>query len=364
MELISISDLHIGNNQLSPEITYRNIKKYLYPELNEKLDMLIFVGDFFHTLLHLNSPAAYVAITIIDEILELSNKYGFLVRVVDGTFEHDRDMNKLFLRHPEKYPNVKVMNTMGVEYVEEKGIYVLYIPDDLPYKNAQSEAIMRIKEFGISKVDVIALHGYCKHEIPKDVPIEPYNLFNIDQLSKYVKGPIIKGHIHSKSIYSKCLNNGSFERFRHNEEERKGYYRITYDMKDSFTYKFICNEDTGLFKSITLPDENFIEVFVTQMEKIKSKINELTPLPINIRLICKKAVKNKFNPHDFDFDLAIKYTFKLLDSLTIYDEKDDFYINVNDLAPITKDNLPELIASFIDNKLSIQEVKEILNQEE
>lgn len=362
---LSISDTHIGNNRIAPEIIYRNLKSFLYPQLNSSLNILFIIGDFFHTLLNLNSSAAYYALKIIQEILELSREHGFLIRVLKGTFEHDRDQNKYFALESEKNPNVKVVDSMQVEFIESLGIWVLYVPDDLPYKNAQSEAIKRIKEQNLEKVDIMCLHGYCKHEIPKDVPIEPFNLFDVEFLKDYVKGPILKGHIHIKSIYKNCINNGSFDRWTHGQEEKKGFFLIDYDqIKEEHSYSFIENKDTAIFKTITLDSSNFLDHFKNEVTKILSKVNERTPHPINIRLICSKEIKNKFNPYDFQFEVPIRFSIKLVDSQLIQSNSEEMFLVVNDLPSITRENLAHLISDAIGNKLTLDKIENILKVEE
>ena len=364
MELIkgiSISDIHIGNNRVLPEIIHRNLNMYLYPELIE-IDILFIVGDFFHTLLNLNSSSAYYAILIINEIIELSIKHNFLIRVVKGTFEHDRDQNKYF-NVDNKYDHIKVVNTLSIEHIEQLNINVCYVPDDLPYKNAQAEIVKKIKDHQLEQVDILLLHSYCKHEIPKDAPIEPNNLFDIDFLEHYVKGPIFKGHIHTKSIYKTCVNNGSFERLTHGQEEKKGYFKFTYD-REKFTYKFIENKSTAVFSSIILGEEDYVNIFIKEVEKIIGKVNDLTPLPINIRIVCNKEVKNKFNPYDFEFNVPIRYSTKLIDTKIIQTDTEDMFLVLNDLPKLNRGNLNTIISDFIGNKLSATRVEEILVAEE
>ena len=358
---VSISDIHLGNNRVTPEVIHRNLNKYLYPELVD-IDILILGGDFFHTLLNLNSSAAYYAILIINEIVELSIKHDFLVRVLKGTFEHDRDQNKYF-NVDNKYDHIKLINTLSIEHIEKLNINICYVPDDLPYKNAQAEIVKKIKDQQLEQVDMLVLHSYCKHEIPKDAPIEPNNLFDIDFLIHYVKGPILKGHIHTKSVYKTCINNGSFERLTHGQEEKKGFFKFTYD-REKFTYKFIENKDTAIFSSITLGEENYVETFIKCIENIISKVNEDTPLPINIRIICNKVTKNKFNPYDFDFKIPIRYSTKLIDAKIIQTDTEDMFLVLNDLPKINRGNLATIISDFIGNKLPANRVEEILLAEE
>lgn len=98
---------------------------------------------------------------------------------------------------------------MSIEYMDDLNMVIMYVPDDLPYDNAQSEIVRKIKEQNLSKVDVMVLHGYCKHEVPADIPILPYNCYDSNFIKDYVKGPILKGHIHQRSVYKTTINNGS-----------------------------------------------------------------------------------------------------------------------------------------------------------
>lgn len=360
---ISISDLHIGHYKVPPENILNNLRTYLYPHLNATLDLLFIIGDVFHTLLNLNSTAAYVAMTFIQEVLELSLQYGFKIRVVKGTFEHDRDQNKYFALSQDKYPSVKVMDTMCIEHIEGLDIHVLYIPDDLPYNHAQAEAVRKIKELGLSKVDIIALHGYCKHEIPPNVPIQPYNLFDSEVLQKYASF-IIKGHIHVKSVHKTTINNGSFERGNHGEEGSKGFFIIDLEPDGKFTYKFVENEGTLLFKTITVPNENIIESFKTKIEKVIKSLKPSTPKPIHVRILSDRATRSQFNPYDFDFGHQFRFDFKLLDDDIVVLAGQESLAVLEELPKITRDNLSSLLSEHMDKKLTADCIEQILKQEE
>lgn len=310
----------------------------------------------------MNNVAAYVGITIINELKEMSKKHDFLIIVIEGTKEHDANQLKYFTIDDDKYPNVRVIKNMSIEYLEKYDKHVLCIPDDLTYPNAQSEAIRKIKELGLEKVDICALHGFCKHEIPPHIPIKPYNLFDSDVLMKYVKGPIIKGHVHTSSIYKTTLNNGSFERNRHGEEERKGFFYIKINTDGTFTYEFIVNENTMIFKEISLPEHNTVEVFKKKMEKILTNKRDHR---IHINIVCSRATKIKFNPADYPFDHPIFYKFKLLDDeFTSSIEQDEFITPIEELVKINKSNLSTLLADRMQGMLSSSRIEEIFITED
>lgn len=366
IKILSISDLHIGHNKVSPTIMYRNIVKFIYPLLRGEIDILLIIGDFFHKLVHMDTLTSHIANLIIAELISLSVEYGFKIRVVRGTFHHDRDQ----LEHFESANNgraikadLKLFSTMSIETVEDLGLTLLYVPDDLPYDNAQSEIVRKIKEYGLNKVDIMAIHGYCKHEIPADIPIQPYNCFDSKFLEEYVNYVILKGHVHSPHVYHATITNGSFERMEHGQEEKKGFFII--HIKDNkHTYSFIENTDTYLFKTIQIDRHDIVNSFRNQVESILKEVNENTPSPIYIRYVCDHSTHLQLNPNDFEFDKEIRFSHKLIGEKEIEVIETSGIVPLSELPKITRSNVCGLLAQHTNFILSESFIKEALAAEE
>ena len=56
----------------------------------------MFGGDFFDSALTMNSDSGLYAAMIIDEVIGLAKQYKVFVRVITGTFFHDRHQNRFF----------------------------------------------------------------------------------------------------------------------------------------------------------------------------------------------------------------------------------------------------------------------------
>jgi len=255
LNIVHVSDLHIGKAAIDPTHIHNNLKRYLYSKLNSNTDLLFITGDVWDTLLYLNSKAARVGLAIIGELNELALRYDFLLRVVDGTFRHDRKQNTAFTAGSDT-ENTKVYDCIAIEHIPKYDIDVLYLPDDLPYENTVLTAIREIVTSTLidkTWVNIIAGHGYFEHVLPVGIPHVPNNTYTHRELSKFVNGPILFGHDHRRSQFKNVSYAGSFERLEHGAEDRKGFNCLTYNTTTHKTeVEFIENEQSVIFKTIDL----------------------------------------------------------------------------------------------------------------
>lgn len=262
------SDFHIGNSKVSATEIHLNLKSVFYPEL-EKSNIVFFGGDFFDRLLKLDEPASLESITIVQELIDYAEKYNLKIRVLRGTFSHDRHQNGIFqsvLTNTKKHVDLACIDTISLELIKDLDLRVLYLPDNLPYKT--KEEVMEVvngllKTYGWDYIDLVIGHGYFEHVFPVNVPHPPI-LFEYDDFVDVVKGYILMGHVHTTSVYKNIIYNGSFERLAHNEEELKGFYIIN-RTNDDWSHKFIENKDTPLFCTINLVETD-IELLQKQID--------------------------------------------------------------------------------------------------
>ena len=276
MKIVVGSDFHIGNKRLSHDNFLLNVETYLYPELRD-CDVFIIAGDFFDRMLKLDEKATHVAVKVINDILEIGQINKMAIRVLRGTFTHDKNQNELFWTLAEGMDiDLDYISSLSISTIKkEMRLKVLYIPDNLVYQSS-SDCIAAIKELlrnaNWDKVDFVVGHGYFQHVLPKNIPHEPKCTFRVDQFNDIVKYYILMGHVHTPSKYANCYYCGSFERLAHGEEENKGFLTLTYDKDtDKWFVKRIWNLDTTPFFTIYLSDaksyEENCKILVSEVER-------------------------------------------------------------------------------------------------
>lgn len=277
----STADWHLGNPRINVEPFYNKLKKFLYPEL-EKAHVLFLAGDLYDQLLTVNSKAHRFASIIMRELLAISAKTGLQIRLLHGTYTHDRDQLSIFETLVFPGARFKVIDQISAEEIGDlrsangpvpSSLKVLYIPDNLPYKQS-SDAIDQCKEvmtcLGWSSVDVVVGHGTFEHVIPPDSGHRPPCLYRLDQFTEInPRGPIIMGHIHTPGKTNTVHYCGSFDRMSHGEEENKGFYVLT--KSDLWRSRFVVNSLATPFISISPIGNDVSEITEDFLSKMDDK---------------------------------------------------------------------------------------------
>lgn len=263
LKIVAAGDFHFGNPKINAEALYMKLKKYFYPELMDA-ELCFLTGDIYDQLLTVNSKAYKYAALFILDLMKISSDTGMQIRVLHGTYTHDRDQLSVF--NIFKYPNsrIKIINEITAEEISDircgmdeihQNIRVAYLPDNLPYKES-SDAIAHLERnltvLGWQSVDLLIGHGSFSHVIPADSSHRPPCLYSAEQFEHIVHGPIVMGHIHTSGRYRNIIYCGSYDRMAHNEEEPKGFYVVTKDINGNTGWKnrFVKNEEATLFISI------------------------------------------------------------------------------------------------------------------
>ena len=347
IKIVFGSDFHIGNSKISAEETHLNLADYFYPEIKDA-QVVFLGGDFFHRLLKLDEPASLEAISIVKELIDMAGKYNFKLRVLRGTFTHDRLQNAIFksvLSKTTKNVDVSCIDCISLELLKDVGLRVLYLPDNLPYKN--KEEVMEVIHgllamYGWDKIDLIIGHGYFEHVFPVNVP-HPSILFEYDDFKDIVTGYILMGHVHSSSVYKNIIYNGSFERFAHNEEEKKGFYTI-YKKGNNWSYNFIENKDTPLFYTVELHGDNIdilqeeIDKFIVQKFNNQKGYLRIAHENSDIKQILLQCTHDKYP----DLIVTVKSSKESVQQRQIIKE----FQTCTCVIP-TKENIPSLILEFL-----------------
>lgn len=342
-----------------------HLAEYLYPRIAE-LDMIVFGGDFFDSALTMNSDAGLYAAMIIDEVLALANEHRVFVRVVTGTFFHDRYQNRFFNIKGKRcddidgIPLVKVATAIELEFIKPLGLTMVYCPDDQP-GDPTEQILETIRRHRVDEIDFLCSHGYYEYLLPKGIPHIPHNLIHYNTVNPYIRGCILNGHVHIPIVYKKLISGGSFERMAHGEEHDKGFFIIHYDKKTfKVTPEFVVNQHTIPFVTIPVHEYSSME---TCLEYIENLINtHRLKAGDNAQLYIR--LDGVLGTEDFVIRyLDGKYSNVVVSTKSKKVQEEDYNLNetINTLPVITEDNLPDLIYENIkDTGITIEQIKEFL----
>ncbi len=354
MKIVVLSDLHYGHRKVSGRHLYFNLLKYAYPEI-EKCDILFLSGDTFHQLLDFNNPAATYIIQFFNDLFYMSEKYNFKIRILRGTYSHDRDQVKYIERSSYKYMDKRSVDlktyseiSIDEETVGNETIRILYLPDDLPYKNQEEcmDAIYKLMQTRKwDKVDLIIAHGYCQYVLPTGSR-GPSVVYTAESLSAICKHIAVFGHVHTPSTkqfdHLLIVYVGSFERMNHGEEERKGFITIdtsnwTIEFKENKnTLKFMTYEPTVIGTESIVDDFKRwltrIELSDTNVNYIRVKHNDTS-----LRQLLGRILREEYK------DYKTVYTSESIKDKTVLVENELIIKDTENLIQPTEDNIVDLI---------------------
>ena len=368
MKITFLTDIHIGNPKINLSRIVDSLHTYAWPEL-ETSQLILLGGDFFDCLLNINSDAGIMAIYIIDELINLALEKKIYLRVLRGTFSHDRYQNRLFVERAKEIPSyggVALIRSIDKIEIERFALYdltVLFCPDDQPQKDVTQAILDVMNSSHMDQVDYMCCHGYWDHLLPDNSLVKPHDCLDYERIKSRVKYQIFNGHVHTPGIWHKVISGGSFERFRHAEEEDKGFYTAEYDnKKHTSTIKFIRNKRAVPFISIDMSIEQTQEKALAYLDRRVRQELQYYPdndVPIHVRIIGDYSALAK--------QILDQYPKAIITEKhngSKKQEEVDYSSSINDLPVITIDNLPQMIYDNVKEKhpeMTIERIKEILN---
>ena len=354
-----LPDMHNGHPRVKPAKLHDHLMEFVYPKL-EDIQILVIGGDFFHTLLSMNSEAGVMAATIIDELIMYSHNYQFYIRVIRGTFSHDRFQNRFFTVRDGgsdtlwDKARVRVIDNIEIELFPKWDISMLYCPDDQPTQDLTGTLLEALSSQGIDQVDFLCSHGYFEHLLPSAMDHIPNNTIMWDGLKSKVRGCVLNGHVHFHCLRNRVISGGSFERFAHGEEEPKGYYIITYSLKDRkvTSYDFIENTLATPFITIDTTKYPCIEECFKYVdgliERYRSEVFHDPDAEIYLCIIGEDSVLGSYIKSTYH-NVFVKHKSKIIQKVLDVDADTSY----NDLPKITRQNLPELVWDRIKTKVDL-----------
>lgn len=239
---LAISDIHFGASHVAPKDEYYRLTQVITPYL-DKIDLLSINGDYYDNALLLDHDAATYGMAFLFELIKAAKKFGFAIRIIRGTYTHDRDQLNSIARIANR-EKIDFAYYTGVAVDTVKEYSFLYLPDNLPIPALEvMDDLPRIIDSPDGKVDCIIGHGYCEHVLPAMLSAGKHvDCFNADRLLSATRCGVVFGHVHTPSIYKKrvCYT-GSFDRLCHGEEEAKGCLYLTVGPNDQFVVEGVNN---------------------------------------------------------------------------------------------------------------------------
>jgi len=247
-----IADLHFG--VVDPLKEYQILSDQFLSHLREMnvLDIVSIDGDVFDRKLMANSDAVMYAMMFIRDLVDICIQKNATLIILNGTSSHDADQLKLFT--PFMGAGVDLRLVLNTQFLFVKGKKILCITEE--YGKGYDYYKRFLYDSGL--YDACYMHGTFvgsiigKNKPDLDSAREPVFCMNDFALCR---GPIISGHVHVHNIYKKDFYYcGSPLRWRHGEEEPKGYlvllhnlatrqYMVHMEEIESFVYKTINLDD-------------------------------------------------------------------------------------------------------------------------
>ncbi len=360
--ILETGDLHFGNPNLDHENMYTALSKVFIPKI-ESSHLLVISGDYFDTLLDFSSSYAMYALMFIRDVLNNCIKYDVKLRIVSGTYSHDRDQCKIFSsliskEYSDAPIDYRYITTIDIEELVLNGttLRIGYIPDSLPYKQGQKVADLlheKMDSMHWVRLNVIFGHGAFSHSLPSGIVLPPCT-YTTDMF-RLMTDIMVMNHIHIASKKEYVYYSGSFDRLAHNEESDKGFLTLTYT--DRWTVRFHKNPHATIHKTINLTDRTPDEAVHLYKEWLHKNIPDTRAF---VRVIHGDVeVRNALNKITVELKPLVIFT-----SMSPSDTEklavrslEDYKQDVVQLVIPTEDNLPELMYEYLaDSGISKEDI--------
>lgn len=273
------SDVHFGSPAVDQGELADAFASTIFPLIPE-LDVIFINGDLFDRAVPFDGLGFDPFYTTAMNLMTLCHINKVALRVLQGTFSHDRHQPKRlesFYRNTGYTFDFKVMEGIQFEtlQIRDRSLRLLYLQDDLPYKSSGDivEVVQeKMVELGWDYVDYACMHGFFDFTFPQNVSQDNVIVFKEAQFP-FVRKIIDVGHVHQHRISGNVISNGSFDRLCFGDEGPKGCVKVL-DYPDHYTAQFILNEKAAIFDTLKFARGESTEILsqriIAHMVKIHS----------------------------------------------------------------------------------------------
>lgn len=282
---IFLADIHIGD--MPREQLKHEFEHVIYPYLEKnKIDFVIFAGDYFGHKLYLNDENTKLATEILQEI-DSRLKPETKVRMVYGTESHEenqygpiqgimghRDFKVIYhVCEEELFPEMNVLYLPEELLTDPDEYYKEYFEN--PEKEKYYQLIIghgTIREAMVKAASAIEDRKNVKRRVP---------VFRTGELRKICDGLVVFGHYHVHTMMDPYMMYvGSFSRWKFGEEDAKGFLEATFHTKEkSWTYEFFENTYAPMYKTIGFGYKNTVFSSLDELKRKMDHFENLTKEP-------------------------------------------------------------------------------------
>lgn len=350
IKYLVLSDIHLGHSRNKTKTIIRNLNSYLaeYHDEIKTVDIIFIAGDVFDKLLTTKSEEYIESLKWLTNLLIYCKNFNIKLRILHGTPSHDANQIQAFVsvaKDLDKDVDFKYVNELSIEFINDLGINVLYVPDEWRHesKTTLEEVKNLLKEKHLAQVDISIMHGCFRYQLP--IKPDAKFLHNESEYLDITKFYINIGHVHTSSAYERILAPGSFDRLAHGEEEKKGGLLCTIRKDKSMEFKFLENRFATVFKTLDYQNTNETDIIKDLKIKLK-KFQDGSFIRINIdndnKLI--KSLRTFLETY-IHLNIKIDVDQKTIKKISI----DELLKKDNKTFEINKNNIEDLINKCIDD---------------
>lgn len=371
VRLLFGSDFHFGIRSVSQEDMAMAFSTTIFPHIPES-DIIFINGDFFDTLVIFDNHGFDPVYDTIMNLFKLCDLHKVTLRVLQGTWTHDRNQCKrfeVFYKNGKFTFDFKFIGSIELEEIKirDRTIKLFYTPDDLPFKSSNEivEVISgKLVERGWDHVDYGCMHGFFDFTFPSCISQANSIVFTESQFP-FVKKLIDVGHVHQHRISGNVISNGSFDRFVFGDESPKGFIKVL-DYEDHYTAHFIENTNSAIYDTLVFTSEDTTESIRVKIDSHLKSIK--SNRQISIRCVIesldhKEAIKSWMKEVYPDVRCMIKRSAELSNKNMM---TDDSLLDTSSEKRISP--TPETLAVFIRNyipenyPISIDDINRYLHE--
>ena len=284
-KIVCIGDIHFGSMKLKEQLDHLSLFINFLSNPDNIIDLLVILGDYFDSKIILNSPTAIASLQFFQRVYEICKSRNIKFRIIKGTHDHDNNQLEAF-REFEKDDFFKIFTTCITEETLP-GLQCLYCPEEnINFKTYQEKYI----DYLCIDNDIAFVHGTFDVFLPVKLEDNEFNLvYEYNIISTHVNGPILAGHWHTHNQYKKLIYVGSYDRWKFNEEEDKGFGYVTIDTDTKeYVYEHIINTLAINYHTFTINTSTINSI--DDIHKIIVSITHIMGLDDNLKMKIKYIV--------------------------------------------------------------------------
>jgi len=361
VKMLMVSDVHFGVKDVNQTEMSDAFIDTIFPVLKET-DIFFINGDFFDDLVSFDNnqfDPIYETVLMTFHLCEL---YKIKLRVLQGTWSHDRNQLKRFnsiYKNNHFTFDYRFIDTIDLEEISfgERSLRFFFIPDDLPFKTSD-DIVDVLKNKMVEKdweyVDYGCMHGFVYVTVGKEWIQENALVFKEAKFAVVGKA-IDVGRVRQHRISGNVFSNGSFDRLCHGDEDPKGCIRF-FDYPDKYTATFIENKQAAVYDTVFIPESADTETITKIIDGHMAGLSFVRK--INIRFLVDsseqyEAIKSLMKEKYPDVKIARKKSSDKPDNNSMILKSTTFISNREKKISPTRKTLPNFIRAHIPDEIVI-----------